>query len=38
MILGMDEMPMYFDLIPGRTLSKKGKQQVSGEHLRQSAT
>lgn len=28
MILNMDETPMYFDLIPGRTLSKKGKRQV----------
>ena len=28
MILNMDETPMYFDLIPGRTLSKKGKHHV----------
>ena len=27
-ILNMDETPLYFDLIPGRTLSSKGKQQM----------
>ena len=28
MILNMDETPLFFDLIPGRTLSSKGKQQI----------
>ena len=27
-ILNMDETPTYFDLIPGRTLSIKGKRQI----------
>ena len=26
MILNMEETPLYFDLIPGRTLSSKGKR------------
>ena len=28
MILNMDETPLYFDIIPGRTLSSKGKRQI----------
>ena len=27
-IINMDETPMFFDLIPGKTLSAKGKKQI----------
>jgi hypothetical protein len=28
MIINMDETPMYFDLVPGRTVEKKGVKSV----------
>lgn len=28
LIMNMDEMPMYFDMVPGRTVSKRGAREV----------